>query len=50
MANNKQEKTSIVSTIIKEWRSKNPPGRFLARTDAASKGDSDWHDVGDEVS
>lgn len=35
--------------IIDAWRAQDPPGRFLTRTDPASRERSLWRDVGDEA-
>jgi hypothetical protein len=34
--------------VVHLWRSLDPPGRFLTKTDAAQGDDSLWHDVGDK--
>ncbi|CAB9497068.1 expressed unknown protein [Seminavis robusta] len=48
-AKNRKEKSSIIGLIINGWRTQDPPGRFLAKTDPAKGDDSLWHDVGDQV-
>jgi hypothetical protein len=46
----KEGRQAVVQEIVDDWRSQNPPGRFLARTNPTDKEISMWHDVGDEAS
>lgn len=48
-SSNRKEKSQIIAAILKSWRTQDPPGRFLAKTDPAKGDDSLWHDVGDQV-
>lgn len=48
-ASNRKEKSQIIAAIIGGWRTQDPPGRFLAKTDPDKGDESTWHDVGDQV-
>ena len=58
LAASKSDKPSVAREVVKEWRTMNPPGRFLAKTDPKSLPPSPddgstnkpvvWHDVGDK--
>ncbi|KAL3802274.1 hypothetical protein ACHAWO_013179 [Cyclotella atomus] len=55
LAASKSDKPSVAREVVKEWRSLNPPGRFLAKMDE-NNGNEDgngdqpvvWYDVGDK--
>ncbi|CAB9518420.1 expressed unknown protein [Seminavis robusta] len=48
-AKTREEKSIIGQEVVIHWRSSDPPGRFLTRTDASLGSNSLWHDVGDEM-
>ena len=48
-ATNRKAKSQIIATIIHKWRTQDPPGRFLTKTDPKKGDESLWHDVGDQV-
>ena len=54
LAASKSDKPGVAREVVKEWRSLNPPGRFLAKMDdGCDKDDSRdiptlWYDVGDK--
>lgn len=58
LAASKSDKPSVAREVVKEWRTMNPPGRFLAKMDpkllppSPDDGSKDkpvvWHDVGDK--
>jgi hypothetical protein len=45
----KAERQIVVRQVVQEWRSQDPPGRFISRTEPSKGTRSFWHDVGDEV-
>jgi len=45
----RKEKAVVAQQVVKEWRNKQPTGRFLARTNPELGDESKWHDVGNEV-
>jgi hypothetical protein len=55
LAASKVEKPKVAREVVKQWRSQDPPGRFLARKDDSRKGPGSvkaegniWSDVGDK--
>ena len=52
LAASKSDKPSVARDVVKEWRSMDPPGRFLAKMDAPNgvedKKNVFWYDVGDK--
>ena len=48
-ATNRKDKSQMIAAIIHTWRSQNPGGRFLIKTDPTMGDQSLWHDVGDQV-
>ena len=57
LAASKSDKPGVARDVVKEWRSMNPPGRFLAKMDSSISqsgglGDDErrvlWYDVGDK--
>jgi len=46
-AASRYNKPSVAREVVKEWRTMNPPGRFLTKTDP-NLYPVVWHDVGDE--
>lgn len=47
-AASKSDKPKVAMEVVQIWRSLDPPGRFLAKTDLSMGDDSLWHDVGDK--
>jgi hypothetical protein len=45
----RKEKAAIVKELVDTWRGRDPPGRFLIRTDPAKGESSLWHDVGEDM-
>jgi hypothetical protein len=45
----RKEKALIVQELVDNWRNRDPPGRFLTRTDPSKGEDSLWHDVGNSL-
>ncbi|CAB9523104.1 expressed unknown protein [Seminavis robusta] len=45
----RKEKALIVQELVNSWRNRDPPGRFLARTDPHLGDASLWHDVGTDA-
>ena len=48
-SSNRKEKAAVVKEVVDLWRSRDPPGRFLTKTNPELGDDSLWHDVGDEL-
>lgn len=58
LAANKSDKPGVARDVVREWRSMDPPGRFLAKVDGTKRtpaypaSDNDksvlWYDVGDK--
>ena len=52
LAVSKSDKPTVAREVVKEWRSLNPPGRFLAKMDESNDENSDiptlWYDIGDK--
>lgn len=44
----KLDKPHVAELVVRQWRARNPPGRFLARTNPEEGTMSKWHDVGDK--
>jgi len=44
----KFDKPKVADEVVSQWRARNPPGRFLTRTDPEEGNMSKWHDVGDK--
>ena len=48
LAASKVDKPRVAMEVVHLWRSLDPPGRYLTKTDASQGDDSLWHDVGDK--
>ena len=55
LAASKSDKPGVARDVVREWRSMDPPGRFLAKVDPSKSGDDNnnnnvtyWADVGDK--
>ena len=48
LAASKVDKPRVAMEVVHLWRSLDPPGRYLTKTDPAQGDDSLWHDVGDK--
>ena len=48
-AASRKDKAIVVLEVVQCWRAKNPPGRFLTRTNPELGDDTLWHDVGEEA-
>ena len=44
----KIDKPRVAREVVKEWRHRDPPGRFLVKVDNSSGGEVTWLDVGDK--
>jgi hypothetical protein len=50
LAASKVDKPKVAMEVVQVWRSLDPPGRYLTKTDASQGDNSLWHDVGDKKS
>jgi hypothetical protein len=48
LAASKIDKPRVAMEVVHLWRSLDPPGRYLTKTDPSQGDDSLWHDVGDK--
>lgn len=48
-AASREERQTVVQEIIDAWRSQDPPGRFLTRSNPSGSDRCLWHDVGNEM-
>lgn len=48
-AASREERQAVVQEIIDAWRSQDPPGRFLTRSNPSGSDRCLWHDVGNEM-